>query len=74
VKKKIVIIVILVAVAAASGTAIYRKFFTTPETRVLETGWVERGHIRGVLVGTGIIKSQVGAVVKIGARATGRVV
>jgi multidrug efflux pump subunit AcrA (membrane-fusion protein) len=74
VKKKIVIIVLIIAVVAAGGTVVYKKFFTTPETRVLETGRVERGDIRGVLVGTGIIKSQVGAVVKIGARATGRVV
>ncbi|MBM4313729.1 MAG: HlyD family efflux transporter periplasmic adaptor subunit [Deltaproteobacteria bacterium] len=73
-KKKIVIIVLIIAVVAAAGTFAYKKFFTTPETRVLETGRVERGDIRGVLVGTGIIKSQVGAVVKIGARATGRVV
>jgi multidrug efflux pump subunit AcrA (membrane-fusion protein) len=74
VKKKIVIIVLIIAVVAAGGAFVYKKFFTTPETRVLETGRVERGDIRGVLVGTGIIKSQVGAVVKIGARATGKVV
>ena len=73
-KKKIVFIALLIAVLAAGGTAAYKKFFTTPETRVLETGRVERGDIRGVLVETGIIKSQVGAVVKIGARATGKVV
>jgi len=73
-KKRIVIIALLIALLAAGGTVAYRKFFTTPETRVLETGRVERGDIRGVLVGTGIIKSQVGAVVKIGARATGKVV
>ncbi len=63
-KKKIVIIALLIALLTAGGTVAYRKFFTTPETRVLETGRVERGDIRGVLVGTGIIKSQVGAVVK----------
>lgn len=73
-KKKIIIIALLIAVLAAGGTLAYRKLFTTPETRVIETGRVERGDIRGVLVGTGIIKSQVGAVVKIGARATGKVV
>jgi multidrug efflux pump subunit AcrA (membrane-fusion protein) len=73
VKKKIVWIVILIAVLAAGGFFAYKKFFTKPEIRVLETGVVERGPIRAVLVGTGIIKSQVGAVVKIGARATGRV-
>jgi multidrug efflux pump subunit AcrA (membrane-fusion protein) len=73
VKKKIIWIVILVAVLAAGGWFGYKKFYKKPEIRVLETGAVERGPIRAVLVGTGIIKSQVGAVVKIGARATGRV-
>ena len=32
-----------------------------------------RGDIKGVLVETGIVKSQVGAVVKIGTRATGAI-
>ncbi len=73
-KKKIIVIALIIAVLAAGGMVAYKKFFTTPETRVLETGRAERGDIRGVLVETGIIKSQVGAVVKIGARATGRVV
>jgi multidrug efflux pump subunit AcrA (membrane-fusion protein) len=74
VKKKIIWITILIAVIAAGGLLAYKKFFDKPEIRVLETGRVERGDIRGVLVETGIIKSQVGAVVKIGARATGKVV
>lgn len=73
-KKKIIWIIILIAVIAACGLLAYKKFFDKPEIRVLETGRVERGDIRGVLVETGIIKSQVGAVVKIGARATGKVV
>ena len=73
-KKKIIWITILIAVIAAGGLLAYKKFFDKPEIRVLETGRVERGDIRGVLVETGIIKSQVGAVVKIGARATGKVV
>jgi len=52
----------------------YRKLFPAAEVKVIETARVERGDIRGVLVETGIIKSQVGAVVKIGSRATGTIV
>jgi len=73
VKKKIILIALLIVAHIVGGTFVYKKFFKKPEIRVLETGRVERGDIRSVLVETGIIKSQVGAVVKIGARATGRV-
>ncbi|MBU2027048.1 MAG: efflux RND transporter periplasmic adaptor subunit [Proteobacteria bacterium] len=72
-KKKIILIALLIVALIVGGTFVYKKFFKKPEIRVLETGRVERGDIRSVLVETGIIKSQVGAVVKIGARATGRV-
>ena len=72
-KKKIILIALLIVAHIVGGTFVYKKFFKKPEIRVLETGRVERGDIRSVLVETGIIKSQVGAVVKIGARATGRV-
>lgn len=44
------------------------------EIKILETTKVKRGDIKGVLVETGIIKPQVGAVVKIGTRATGTIV
>jgi len=73
VKKKIILIALLIVALIVGGTFVYKRFFKKPEIRVLETGRVERGDIRSVLVETGIIKSQVGAVVKIGARATGRV-
>ncbi|MBU1184813.1 MAG: efflux RND transporter periplasmic adaptor subunit [Proteobacteria bacterium] len=72
-KKKIILIALLIVALIVGGTFVYKKFFKKSEIRVLETGRVERGDIRSVLVETGIIKSQVGAVVKIGARATGRV-
>ncbi len=57
-----------------SGFFVYKKFLSKPEIKVLETAKVEKGSIRGVIVETGIIKSQVGAVVKVGARATGEIV
>ena len=72
-KKRIIVVALLVVAHLVGGGYAYKKFFTKPEIRVLETGRVEKGDIRGVLVETGIIKSQVGAVVKIGARATGKV-
>lgn len=70
---KRVIIIVIAIVLAAGGFLIYRNL-TRSETKVLETAKVEKGNIRGVLVETGIIKPQVGAVVKIGARATGTIV
>lgn len=59
-------------ILSLAGFFIY-KSMSKPETRVLETAKVEIGQIRGVLVETGIIKPQVGALVKIGARATGTI-
>ena len=72
-KKKIVLIILLIVALIVGAGFAYKRFFKKPEIRVLETGRVEKGDIRSVLVETGIIKSQVGAVVKIGARATGKV-
>jgi multidrug efflux pump subunit AcrA (membrane-fusion protein) len=63
-----------VILLTAAAVFLYQNFLSKPETRVLETAKVQRGDIRGVTVQTGIIKPQVGAVVKIGARATGTIV
>jgi multidrug efflux pump subunit AcrA (membrane-fusion protein) len=57
-----------------SAFLIYRVFFKKEEIKILETATVKKGEIKGVLIETGIIKPQVGAVVKIGTRATGTVV
>jgi len=70
VKKTIIIIIALVLVAG--GILLYRGL-TKSTTKVLETAKVMKGSLRGVIVETGIIKPQVGAVVKIGARATGTI-
>lgn len=67
---------LLVAIAAmliAGGFFAYKKFFVKPEIKIIETARVEKGSLRAVLVATGIMKPQVGAVVKIGTRATGTV-
>ncbi|MEW6585798.1 MAG: efflux RND transporter periplasmic adaptor subunit [Nitrospirota bacterium] len=68
------VLLILIAIAFVAGGFFLYKYLTKPETKVLETARVTKGSIRGVIVETGIIKSQVGAVVKIGARATGTIV
>jgi len=72
-KKKIAIAAAAAVVLLLAAFLVYRVFFARPSLQVLETGTVEKGSIRGVLVATGIIKSQVGAVVKIGAQTTGRI-
>jgi multidrug efflux pump subunit AcrA (membrane-fusion protein) len=72
--KRILIILLLGGLIAGGAYYAYKKAFTSPSFQVLESAKVERGNIRGVLVETGILKPQVGAVVKIGARITGTVV
>lgn len=73
VNKKILLIIVA-ALLIVGGFFIYSKFLVKPGIKVIETARVERGDIRSVIVETGIIKPQVGAVVKIGARATGEIV
>lgn len=68
------VLVLLAVLLIGGGIFVYKKFLSKPSIQVLETAKVERGSIRGVIVETGIIKPQVGALVKIGARATGEIV
>src|SRR4030042_2547014 len=70
--KKILPIIIAVVIITG-GFLIYKKFISKPSIKVLETAKVEKDSIRGLIVETGIIKSQVGAQIKIGARATGEI-
>ncbi len=72
-RKKLLLAAALAVFLLLVAFAVWRVFFAKPGLQVLETGAVEKGSIRGVLVETGIIKSQVGAVVKIGAQTTGRI-
>jgi len=71
-KKYLTIIIAVVVIGLIF--LIYKLFMGKPEIKVLETARVEKGSITGVIVETGTIKSQVGAVVKVGARATGEIV
>lgn len=70
-KKVLIIAATLIVIVA--GFFIYKSFFVKPDVKIIETARAETGNIRGVLVASGIIKPQVGAVVKIGARATGTI-
>jgi multidrug efflux pump subunit AcrA (membrane-fusion protein) len=70
---KKVFFILIAIIFAISVFFAYKKFFPEPTIKVLETAKVERGNIRAVLVATGIIKPRVGAVVRIGTRATGTI-
>jgi len=63
-------VLIIIIVSAYIG---YATFSSVPGIQVLKTARVEKTGIRSVLVETGIIKPQVGARIKIGARATGEI-
>jgi multidrug efflux pump subunit AcrA (membrane-fusion protein) len=71
--KKAIFAALVIAVVLV-GIFGYRRLFPKSGYEILETARVEKGSIRGVLVETGIIKPQVGAVVKIGSRITGAIV
>lgn len=70
-KKNIAVIVLL---AVAVGVGLWWTSSTADKKiTVLATETVTRGTVRKVLEQTGIVKSQVGAIVKIGTRATGTI-
>jgi multidrug efflux pump subunit AcrA (membrane-fusion protein) len=72
--KKRLLLISLPFLLLVSAFLIYKVLFKKEEIKILETATVKKGEIKGVLIETGIIKPQVGAVVKIGTRATGTVV
>ncbi|WP_083553037.1 efflux RND transporter periplasmic adaptor subunit [Syntrophotalea acetylenivorans] len=69
IKKLLVLGVVLLLLGGSYG--IWRSRHNEQAVRILETAEVKRGAVRQVLEQTGIIKPQVGAIVKIGTRATG---
>ena len=69
IRKLLVLVVVLLLIGGGYG--IWRSRQNEQAVRILETAEVERGPVRQVLEQTGIVKPQVGAIVKIGARATG---
>ncbi|MHB1397636.1 MAG: efflux RND transporter periplasmic adaptor subunit [Trichloromonadaceae bacterium] len=68
--KKFLLIVLLLGLAAG-GVYWWQLRGKTEQVRILAAEAVSRGSVRQVLEQTGIIKAQVGAMVKIGARSTG---
>lgn len=68
------LVLILLAALAGGGWWWYQNRDEAGDIRVLDTATLDYGEVREVLEATGIIKSQVGAVVKIGVRATGEIV
>jgi HlyD family secretion protein len=70
--KKVIILIVLLA-AAGGGTFWWRAAHREKPVKIITAEEVQRGEVRKVLEETGIIKSQVGAIVKIGARATGTI-
>jgi len=73
-KKKLIILLLLIVLIPASLFFIKKKFFKPkPKYKVLETAKVIRGNIKDIIEATAIVKPQVNAYVKVGARATGRI-
>lgn len=68
---KWLLILIVLAVAALFALRTFAPRAVPP--KILATAEVKRGDVAKVLEATGIIKAQVGAIVKIGARATGTI-
>ncbi|WP_043645011.1 efflux RND transporter periplasmic adaptor subunit [Fundidesulfovibrio putealis] len=60
-------------VLAGVALAVWRPGSGQKDTKVLATAEVKMGEVRKVLQATGIVKAQVGAIVRIGARATGTI-
>lgn len=61
------------ALALAVGLGFWLSGRGSQAPRVLATAEVKMGEVRKVLQATGIVKAQVGAIVRIGARATGTI-
>ena len=70
--KKLIIALILLALAGG-GFFWWKASDKNDGVRILSTEKIEHGPVSKVLEETGIIKSQVGGIVKIGARSTGTI-
>ena len=71
--RKTIVFGFIVAALTASGLAWWLWPSGDDTIRILETATVERGVVRKELEATGIIQTQVGAIISIGAQATGRI-
>lgn len=71
--RKTIVFGIIVAALASTGLAWWLWPSGDDTIRILETSTVERGAVRKELEATGIVQTQVGAIISIGAQATGRI-
>jgi len=71
--KRSKVVIALVLLLLVGGGFWWKRSQKPPGVKVLASVEVKRGPIRKVLEETGIVKAQVGAIVKIGARSTGSV-
>lgn len=72
-RKKLLFYALGALLLAGGGYYFVQKSRAAAETKVLATAQVQKDTVSRVLEATGIIKAQVGASVKIGARATGTI-
>ncbi len=72
-KKKILLFTVIILVLIVA-ILLFKKFSTNKEAiKILETAKVKRGDIQEIIDATAIVKTQVNAYVKVGARATGKI-
>ena len=72
-KKKILIVFVLILILIG-GFLTFKKLTAKKEQiKILETAKVKRGDIKEIINATAIVKTQVNAYVKVGARATGKI-
>ena len=72
-RPRTLVILLVLAGLAGGGYWWWRTAKAPVAPKVLATGRVERGVVRKELDSTGIVKAQVGAIVKIGVQATGQI-
>ncbi|MDZ4184106.1 MAG: efflux RND transporter periplasmic adaptor subunit [Desulfuromonadales bacterium] len=71
--KRTKVMMVMVLLLLVGGGVWWKKSQKPPQVKIMTSVEVKRGPIRKVLEETGIVKAQVGAIVKIGARSTGSV-
>ncbi len=72
--KKALLVLIFLVLSGILAFFSYQKFFKKEEKiKIIKTAVVKRGKIQDVINATAIVKTQVNAYVKVGARATGTI-